>query len=382
MTTSTSIAAIALTDTSVFGGATVTAAVPMAAITLGNLWQQVRNDASLRAEVERLRKVKAMEAEAYTRLKVRLPYFCGSSFKGGVRRSEFFEGAEVLVLDIDHYSNDAVILEALKVRLSEDERVAMAFVSPGGDGLKLLFVLAKACDDTKQFSDVYKAFAYRFAEQYDLTKYMDFRTFDATRVCFLSSDEKAYFNPMAERVEWEGLVPTLPVLEERKLVKDATIPFLDDAPMASEAGKVMASPLVATADAPTHKAAASKETAAGENCSHNINPDVYADILRKLQAKARPNPKRREVAQPERLQAVVAPVAMEAQAQGITLAEVRDIQYGKQMVFHSGNHSAEINVFYGKRGFSVVEVVRNAHSMTLAKLCVFIAEQVIYRDFA
>jgi VirE N-terminal domain len=353
-------------DVSFSVGVSVASGEPMTVASLSDIWQRVQNDAALRAEVERLRKVKAMEVDAYTRLKVRLPFFCCGAFNGGVRKGEHFVGAAAFVLDIDHYSNDEAKLEALKMQLAADERVALLFRSPGGDGLKVVFVLDSTCADTKVFSDSYKAFAFRFAEQYELTKYMDFRTADATRACFLSADATAYINPMAELVSWQSLVAVLP-----KLPLDNTIPFAPDLTLGS-----------ASSDSAENEAVV-KPLAEAErvNCSHNIAPDVYADILRKLQTKARPNPMQREVAQPERLQLVVAPIAAAALLEGVQLLNVKDIQYGKQLRFGCGNDLAEVNVFYGKRGFSVVEVVRTTHSSTLAAVCVVLSEQAIFATF-
>ena len=45
-------------------------------------------------------------------------------------------------------------------------------------------------------------------------------------------------------------------------------------------------------------------------------------------------------------------------SQGAVLAEVINIQYGKKLRFRVGMRKAEINLFYGKRGFSVVQSPR------------------------
>lgn len=44
---------------------------------------------------------------------------------------------------------------------------------------------------------------------------------------------------------------------------------------------------------------------------------------------------------------------------GLEVYEVIDINYGKKFRIRMGNKMAELNVFYGKRGFSVVESPRN-----------------------
>ncbi len=342
-----------------FMGASVATTAAMETTNLHSLWTKVRQDEALRSEVERLRKVKAMDNDAYTKLKVRLPYFCCGEFRGALRKSEHFVQIMAFVLDVDHFSAEADKIEALKARLAADERVAMCFRSPGGDGVKILFLLSAPCFDTKLFSDAYKAFAFRFAEQYDLASFMDFRTADATRVCFLSADETAYLNAAATTVNWEAYLPSL---QQAQPFMGFSIPFIDeDMPMTGEATKAAAKPAA---------------TEQPENRSHSIQADVYAEILQKLQTKARPAPKR-DVAQPDRLQYAVAPLTEAFVAQGMVVTDVKDIQYGKQFKLTMGKDSAELNVFYGKRGFSVVEVIRNAHNASLGQLCKFLAEQTI-----
>ena len=43
---------------------------------------------------------------------------------------------------------------------------------------------------------------------------------------------------------------------------------------------------------------------------------------------------------------------------GVVLYEVKNIQYGKKLRFKMGQKLAEINLFYGKNGFSVVQSPR------------------------
>ena len=92
-------------------------------------------------------------------------------------------------------------MNILKVKLAKDSRVKLAFVSPGGDGLKILFELEKPFMSLKLFSDFYKIFSRSFAKQYQLEKYIDFATNDATRICFLSYDPNLYYHKMAQNVD-------------------------------------------------------------------------------------------------------------------------------------------------------------------------------------
>ena len=310
------------------------------------VFHRLRDDAALRDDIARLRRVRQLDAGAYSRLKTRLPFFCCGQFRGGIRRGEHFERIEAWVLDVDHFGGDEAALTDLQERLRADERVMLLFRSPGGDGLKLLFRLQEPCTDTKQFSDAYKAFAFAFGEQYGLGKYIDFRTSDVTRVCFLSHDPHAHINPLADRIDWRGLLP------------EQTQPALAGLFAAAEAAEPAAS------EKPGR--------------SHAIHPDTYADILRKLQTRVRPNPLQRAVFVPEALTLALPSMQAALEAQGLTVSSVRDIQFGKQVAVQHGADSAELNLFYGKKGFSVVLVPRKNTNESLGQLAVFLAEQAIF----
>lgn len=317
----------------------------MQPLSLEAVFHRLRDDAALREDIARLRRVRQIDVSAYSRLKARLPYFCGASFAGGIRRSAHFERIEWMILDIDHYDGSEADLAALRARLCADERVALLFRSPGGEGLKLVFRLHEPCTDTKRFSDAYKGFAFAFAEQYGLERYIDLRTCDATRVCFMSSDPDAYINPMSDTVAWQAFLP-----EQVQPVLAAAV----------SAGAAAAVP----AEKPGR--------------SHQIHPETYADILRKLQTRARPNPLQRDVHVPEALRAAMPCVEQALAAEGILVATRRDIQYGCQLSVEHGANKAGINVFYGKRGFSIVLVPRQGDHPELGALVVFLAEQAIF----
>lgn len=313
------------------------------------LLERLRGDQSLCDEVLRLRKVRNMDADAYRRLKARLPYFCCATFRDGVRRTAHFEAIASFVLDIDHFSSKPEELAQLRQRLlGADDRIALAFVSPGGDGLKLWFRLDAPCADTKRFSDFYKAFAQDFGERHGLTAYLDFRTADATRACFLSHDPEARMAPNAVPVRWEAYLP--------EVAQPALAALLAEAPP--------------TAPQPS--------AAPPPNRSHEIRPDVYAEILRKLKTQARPDPLKRPVFVPAALDLVLEPIRQALSGQGIEVAATTPIQHGRQLSLTTGANRAELNLFYGQRGFSVVLVPKRGTHPALGELAKFVAEQAIF----
>ena len=53
---------------------------------------------------------------------------------------------------------------------------------------------------------------------------------------------------------------------------------------------------------------------------------------------------------------------------GVEIYEIVSIQYGKKLQFRMGQKLAEVNLFYGKRGFSVVQSPRCGTSADLNEL--------------
>jgi VirE N-terminal domain len=349
---------------------------------LGEVVLRIRTDVHLRDEIARLRKVKSLDVDAFRRLKTRLPIVCCGEFRDGLRRTANFERIGAFVLDVDHYSSDVAALSDLRARLTQaDDRIAMAFVSPGGDGLKLLFVMDAVCTDTKRFSDFYKAFAYEFGDRHGLTAYIDFRTADATRVCFLSYDADCYHDPLSSLVCWSAYLPEA----TQSLFVGAVGSVASGGQLhgrvgegqqaAAALGVAMPSAFGVVLSLPVATALPLGEQ---PNRSHAIRPDVYKELLVKLETKARPNPLVQAVFVPEVLEHVMSPIATGLAVEQIAVTFVRSIQFGKQLDLRCGADTAALNVYYGKRGFSVVVVPRQQSNGSFGDLCQFLVEQVIY----
>lgn len=326
-----------------FGKELTNAQHSMQPSTLETLFHQIRDDRQLREEIGQLRRVQALDKGSYTRLKTRLPYFCGARFREGYRKTSHFEAIHWMILDLDHLEAE-IERNELRKQLIQDERVALLFTSPSGNGLKLVFKLEEPCLDTKQFSDAYKGFTYAFSQQYQLEPYLDRITHDVTRVCFLSHDPQAYHNPLCEPLDWKRYLP-VPTLAIEAL------------PLNYESDSNLPKP----------------------GKSHQIHPETYADILRKLQTKARNNPMAKPVLVPAVLEEVQPAIVLALEEQSIQTLDTRPIQYGYQFSVQSGVHSATFNLFFGKKGFSVVLVDKRKDHPELGELVCFLAEQTIYQ---
>jgi hypothetical protein len=347
-----------MTTSTFFSGISVMNNAAMSALTLDAIWQRVRHDNALQAEVERLRKFKRLDATAYNRLKTGLPFFCCATFTNNVRHSQYFASVSALVVDIDKFSGETNRLEALRNRICTDQSVAMCFISPSGDGLKVVFCLSEPCLNLKAYSDFYKSFVHNWAKKFDLEQFVDLRTTDATRACFLSHDPSAYINPMAETVVLQGFSTLnlgIEMLENNEALSVSS--------EKSTAAKGVTLPKTFAPDA---------------NCSHHIQPNVYAEVLNTLKAKARPNPLQRSTFVPQPLVHLIAPLTKYFLQQNIILIAERDVNYGKQLQLQCGNDVAELNVYYGKKGFSVVLSPKRGTNPSLGELCVHLVEQTIF----
>ena len=274
--------------------------------------------------ISKIRKVAGIDYKASISLKKQLPFFAISSFGGQTRKTENFEYASYFIIDIDNCYANRDDYECLRNRLIKDQRVNLMFASPGGAGIKILYPLAEVCNSTKYFSDAYRSFASQLAKEYGLEGKVDLTTSDVTRVCFISCDKSAYFNAEPEKVNWKAYLPFYDDLFDEETAED------------KEPG--------------CSSAIVDKESS---NSSNNIDPDIYNEILKKLNPDRKPKITR-EYFVPEIIKGLEEPIRKEVIKHNILLNEIRDIHYGRKFCFTHGLNKAELNIYYGKKGFSIV----------------------------
>lgn len=300
------------------------------------LYERIRGDQDLKSETERLRKVALMDKAAYQRVKTRLPYFCCAKFENGLRKGDQFESVTCFVMDIDKL--EASMMASLKSELCQDPRAKMLFVSPGGQGIKVVFELAEPCSSLKDYSDFYRTFAFHIAETYKIQQYLDTSTCDATRVTFLCHDEGAWYNTMNQQVRLHDFLPS--DIFTTYEVKDETVSAPD----------------------------AKKE---------ELPEELYKEILLKLNPDARITGRKKQIFVPEALNQIEDPVRAEFIKLGIVVREIRDINYGKKFVIEMGFRFGEINLFYGSRGFSVVQSAKSGSDQKLNSIGELVIRKVL-----
>lgn len=295
-------------------------------------------EGELAAFTGRLRKVRALDETAYRGLKTNLPFFMMAEFRQGLRNGEHFQQIQGFCIDID--SLDPVGQDAhelLKARLIQDEHALAVFTTPSGCGLKVLFQLHQPCDSSGLFTGFYRAFAKDFAVRYGLMGKVDMKNCDVTRVHFYCSDPGILRNPLFRAIHIEEW------LNQNREESD----LFQSTDMNREA----------------------------EPETREID---YASIMEKLGGGA-PKKAAKTYFVPDVLYAAEPRIrACIEMVSGMEIKELRPIQYGlKFIVMHHGNEG-EVNVFSGRKGFSVVQSPRGGTHAGLNKLLQGLIEKALY----
>ena len=315
-----------------FGSNIKSANDPLGKVSVRYLYDATRNPKpQILSLLSQLRVVRQLNPSLYTQLKTKLPYVVCAIFNPPARCTGNFAYTEYFIIDIDHLSSRDLGLEELRSTFKADPRVVMCFVSPGGDGLKIMMKLSERCYDAGVYKTFYKAFLMRFSVQYNLQQVVDSHTCDVARACFVSADPEVYFNPDAETIDINMYLAP------------------DENPL----------------DAFDVKHETDKASAEGDKLrkeEHNPEPDK--DILEQIKQTLDPSlkeklNKRPPVYVPEEINDIMADLQGYIESKGIDIVEVINIQYGKKLRCRIGVKSAEVNMFYGRRGFSVVQSPRS-----------------------
>lgn len=291
----------------------------------------------IKALVRQLRLLRDIDEKKYAAAKKSLPYMVCAIFATSIRRSDDFAYTEYFIIDIDHVSDKSLDLTQLKAKISADSRVAACFVSPGGDGLKVIFKFKERCFDRGLYSRFYKIFAHQFAADNEIMQVVDMKTSDVTRACFLSHDPDIYYNPSADTVRLEDFVDTIDVNAQ--------------SPLLQEVEKVIASLPEKKEEKPN------LEKEAMDKIRTTLNPALVNKRDNRPPAYV-----------PQELNNIIEGLKSNIEEKGVMVKGIKDIQYGKKITMSLGLKEAEINVFYGKKGFSVIKSPRTGTDADLNDL--------------
>ncbi|MCM1079540.1 MAG: CRISPR-associated primase-polymerase type B [Bacteroidales bacterium] len=285
---------------------------------------------TISARLRQLRIVKQINAAQYATLKQQLPYFVCAIFNPAYRRTENFAYTEYFIIDIDHLSDKGIVLEELRKRLTNDDRVLLCFASPSGDGLKVMMRLASRCYDSTTYKIFYRIFVERFSIQYNIQQVVDTKTCDVTRACFISEDNNIYFNPQCAAVRLEDIIDVENNVEQALQIK---YNFEKE-----------------------NKEQKSKRE--NNSTAKEINDDALELIRKTLNPNAKLKKQKTPAYVPTELEEIMDELELYIAEKGIAITDIININYGKKLRFKIGSKQAEINLFFGKHGFSVVQSPR------------------------
>lgn len=290
----------------------------------------VQKSSDLEDLTKNLRAVLRYSKERYRSMKTSLPYFSCSVFNPAFRGIKNFEGASGLILDIDY---QAPVPEDLINRMKTDPRVALGYISPSDMGLKLVFLFDKVIRDAEVYTQVYKHFSHEFAQLYHIADKLDGRNSDVSRISFLNHDANAWMHPDPIPLDWESVY-------NHTVREMIPIPVQDVN-------------------------------------SDNISPSVYKQILQKLDT--RPKPVKVKIPVHRDVMEVLPSIEEELKGYGIEIKESEGIQFGAKIRFFRGKDQGELNIYAGKRGFTVVTSPRKGTHPELNEIARHVVESVLIK---
>lgn len=284
-------------------------------------------------QVTYLRTVRNVDEKRYREMKTALPFVVCAQFAPAKRRKENFAYADCFIIDIDHVAESGADMTELRRRVEADPHVVLSFISPSGNGLKVMYRLKEACCDHGLYTIFYKKFATDLATRLSLSQMVDTRTCDVSRACFLSCDPSVYLNAGAEPVDMSNYV-------------DFSNP----------------ADLLAASDSNTQNKTnmqnKSQLAPAAATTQPSAEPDAeaLAIISERIAANRRPKPATTVQHVPQEVVALI-PQLKEYFEKNykIEIYETVDIQYGQKIHGRVGQTLGEIVLYHGKhKGFSVV----------------------------
>ena len=160
--------------------------------------ENIRTSQELLLKVSTIRSETSLEKRQDLK-KEFLPYFSTAIFDSGIRGNKTFKSIRYPVIDIDHVLDR---LEEIRSRVRQDDEVFISFLSPSGDGLKLIFALDRVITDEGQYKVFYEHLRQRVNKRYGVKTD---KTDDPARACFLSYDPALYINEKCMAISVEFL---------------------------------------------------------------------------------------------------------------------------------------------------------------------------------
>jgi hypothetical protein len=183
--------------------------------TIEDIFNITRTSELLKNQTDILRSIQD-EDEQKEYKKQNLPYFNLGTFNNNHRKNANLKSSSFFLFDYDDLDDK---LDSLKARLNNDDSVFAYFVSPRGNGLKVIYRLENEITNPAFFSQLYKYYATEF--KIDLGSDPD-KTSDPSRPCFFSYDPEIFYNPDAKPLNIDVISP---IVAANPLVKSLDLTY-------------------------------------------------------------------------------------------------------------------------------------------------------------
>ena len=154
-------------------------------------------------------------------LKQQLPAICFSGTFNKRNDKSIIEHSGIICLDFDDYEKKTIMKEH-KDEIAKDKYVYSVFISPSGNGLKVLIKVPADIDNHINY--------FNSLEEYFDSTYFDKTSKNISRVCYESWDNLIHINEDSEvydkvkekdyvEVDMSSKISTLPITDENKIVE-------------------------------------------------------------------------------------------------------------------------------------------------------------------
>jgi hypothetical protein len=120
------------------------------------------------------------------KLKEELPSICFSGEFSARNNHSIKKSSGLICLDFDHVGVGEE-LENVKSKITQDPYVHICFISPSGDGLKVIIKIPESIELYGKYYDALRLYFKQFSDSWDELR-------DIARVCYQSYDENVYYN--------------------------------------------------------------------------------------------------------------------------------------------------------------------------------------------
>lgn len=294
----------------------------------------------LESIINQLNIVRQINENKYENILKKLPYIVFGDFSPSIRDVSNFASAKYIGFNIEVEDLDVNILKA---NIIKDEEICLLFNDASSRGLNVIVELDEICYDINLYSLLVKKYIKSFSLKYNLDINIYKNDNIACVPMFVSLDSTAYYNENNLKVVLKSYVdienPNELMYDKKKIDRDSIIKK--------------------------------------KNLEQEPVPEVLNSIKRILNPSSAVKIRKKSLAYvPEILNDLTPYIIEYFKSISILVSEVSDINYGKKLVLIQGGNAADINLFYGKKGFSIVKSPKKGTNDQFADKVV-----VLLRDF-